>query len=39
MYLVPDSRNERLWNVRSWREAVVGRFVYLRFCIDLIICP
>jgi hypothetical protein len=26
-------------DVRSWRKAVVGRFVYLRFCIGLIMCP
>jgi hypothetical protein len=24
---------------RFWRKAVVGRFVYLRFCIGLIMCP
>jgi hypothetical protein len=22
-----------------WRKAAVGRFVYLRFCIGLIMCP
>jgi hypothetical protein len=26
-------------NGGSWRKAVVGRFVYLRFCIGLIMCP
>jgi hypothetical protein len=24
---------------RYWRKAAVGRFVYLRFCIGLIMCP
>jgi hypothetical protein len=32
-------KNERLRNGRLWRKAVVDRFVYLRFCIGLIMCP